>query len=62
MSPSLRPTYPVVVVGAGPAGLAVAVTLARQGVECLVVERRRTGSELPRATVLRVRSEERRGG
>ena len=55
---SLRTAYPVVVVGAGPAGLAVAVSLARQGVECLVVERRRQGSELPRATVLSLRTME----
>ena len=49
---------PVVVVGAGPAGLTAAVSLARQGIEVLVVERRAVGSELPRATVLGVRSME----
>ena len=41
----------VVVVGAGPAGLASAVTLGSYGVETLVVERRSSSSTLPRATV-----------
>ena len=50
--------HPVVVVGAGPAGLTAAVSLARQGVEVLLVERRAVGSELPRATVLGVRNME----
>ena len=49
---------PVVVVGAGPAGLTAAVTLAQHGIEVLLVERRAAGSELPRATVLGVRNME----
>jgi len=50
--------HPVLVVGAGPAGLTAAVMLARQGIDVLVVERRPDGSELPRATVLSVRNME----
>lgn len=49
---------PVLVVGAGPAGLTTAIALARQGVECLLVERRRELSTLPRATVISTRSME----
>jgi 2-polyprenyl-6-methoxyphenol hydroxylase-like FAD-dependent oxidoreductase len=41
----------VLVVGAGPAGLTAAATLARYGVGSLLVERRSTLSDLPRATV-----------
>ena len=39
-------------VGAGPAGLVAAITLARAGVPTLVVERRREPSTHPRATVV----------
>jgi 2-polyprenyl-6-methoxyphenol hydroxylase-like FAD-dependent oxidoreductase len=49
---------PIVVVGAGPAGLAAAVSLAQHGIEVLLAERRASGSELPRATVLSVRTME----
>ncbi|HEV3365111.1 MAG TPA: FAD-dependent oxidoreductase, partial [Acidimicrobiia bacterium] len=42
--------HEVVVVGAGPAGLTAAIMLARQGVDCLVIERRSELSALPRAT------------
>jgi putative polyketide hydroxylase len=51
-------THEVVVVGAGPAGLTAAITLARAGVEVRLIERRPTGSSLPRATVLSVRTME----
>ena len=40
----------VLVVGAGPGGLAAAVTLGRAGIETLVVEKRATRSDVPRAT------------
>jgi putative polyketide hydroxylase len=43
--------FEVVVVGAGPGGLASAVTLGSHGVETLVVDRRVSTSTLPRATV-----------
>jgi 2-polyprenyl-6-methoxyphenol hydroxylase-like FAD-dependent oxidoreductase len=43
--------FEVVVVGAGPAGLAAAATLGGHGVETLVVERRASTSTLPKATV-----------
>ena len=49
---------PVLVVGAGPAGLTAAITLARQGVPTLLVERRTDLSSLPRATVVSTRSME----
>ncbi|HWI71044.1 MAG TPA: FAD-dependent monooxygenase, partial [Baekduia sp.] len=49
---------PVLVVGAGPAGLAAAITLAHHGVGCLLVERRAELSSLPRATAISLRSME----
>src|SRR4051794_13052854 len=56
MSDSIE--VPVLVVGAGPAGLAAATMLGRHGVECLLVERRTELSPLPRATVISTRSME----
>jgi putative polyketide hydroxylase len=41
--------FPVLIVGAGPAGLLTASTLARYGIESLLVERRPGLSRLPRA-------------
>ena len=49
---------PVLIVGAGPAGLTAAGALARLGVETLVVERRAEMSSLPRATSVSTRSME----
>jgi putative polyketide hydroxylase len=49
---------PVVIVGAGPAGLVTAVTLARQGVASLLVERNPALSPLPRATAVSTRTME----
>jgi putative polyketide hydroxylase len=49
---------PVVVAGAGPAGLALAATLARGGVGSLLVERNPGLSPLPRATAVSTRTME----
>ena len=49
---------PVLVVGAGPAGLTAAIALGRYGVECPLVERRLEPSSHPRATVVSTRSME----
>jgi 2-polyprenyl-6-methoxyphenol hydroxylase-like FAD-dependent oxidoreductase len=62
MNETARPVkserLPVVIVGAGPAGLTAAIALARYGVECLVVESRLQPSTLPKATVISVRNME----
>ncbi len=50
--------YDVVVVGAGAAGLAAAITLGRYGVATLLVDQRPAPSALPRATVVSTRSME----
>ena len=49
---------PVLVTGAGPAGLTAAISLARLGVETMLVERRAELSSLPRATAVSLRSME----
>jgi putative polyketide hydroxylase len=54
--PGSRP--PVVIVGAGPAGLVAAVTLARAGIGSLLVERNPGLSPLPRATAVSTRTME----
>jgi len=51
-------SVPVLVVGAGPAGLVAGLTLARYGVEVLVAEKRRVISTLSRALVVSTRSME----
>src|SRR4051812_4194895 len=50
--------HDVVVVGAGPAGLTSAITLARQGVNVLVVEKHRGISPFPKATGVSTRTME----
>ena len=49
---------PVLIAGAGPAGLTTAMTLALHGVRSLVVDRRDGSSSLPRATGLSTRTME----
>jgi putative polyketide hydroxylase len=49
---------PVLIVGAGPAGLVAAITLAHQGVGSLLIERRADTSALPRATAISTRTME----
>jgi len=49
---------PVLIAGAGPAGLAAAISLARLGIETTLVERRAELSSLPRATAVSLRSME----
>src|SRR5688572_433556 len=49
---------PVLIAGAGPAGLTAAIELARHGIESLLVERRDALLSLPRATVISTRSME----
>ena len=53
-----RPANPVVIVGAGPIGLATAVDLARFGVPCVILEEDLQVSEGSRAIVLTRRSVE----
>jgi putative polyketide hydroxylase len=49
---------PVVIAGAGPAGLVTAITLARNGIGSLLVERNPGLSPLPRATAVSTRTME----
>jgi putative polyketide hydroxylase len=50
--------FPVVIVGAGPAGLSAAIALALRGVDSVIVDRRLKRSSLPRATTVSTRSME----
>jgi 2,4-dichlorophenol 6-monooxygenase len=49
---------PVLIVGAGPAGLALSVALSRYGVRHLVVERHRSTAHTPRAHIINQRTVE----
>jgi 3-(3-hydroxy-phenyl)propionate hydroxylase len=53
-----QPANPVVIVGAGPIGLATAIDLARFGVRCVILEEDLQVSEGSRAIVLTRRSVE----
>ena len=48
MNRQVECTAPVLIAGAGPAGLTAAIALAREGVETLVLDRKRDLSDLPR--------------
>ncbi len=52
MSLTRAEEVPVLIVGAGPAGLTAAAELAGRGIEPLLVERRRAPSDHPRATAI----------
>ena|SRR3974390_2157255 len=54
MEPSLD-SVDVVVVGAGPAGLVAGIVLGNYGIDVAVLEQRREGSTLSRATVISTR-------
>jgi 4-hydroxyisophthalate hydroxylase len=56
MSEPRRIAAPVVIVGGGPVGLALAVTLGKAEVPCVLVERQLTPSQIPRGQNLTARS------
>jgi 2-polyprenyl-6-methoxyphenol hydroxylase-like FAD-dependent oxidoreductase len=58
MTHSDQHRHDVIVVGAGPGGLATAITLAAHGLDVLVLERRASASALPRATGVSLRTME----
>ena len=53
-----RHTTRVLIVGAGPAGLALAIELGQRGVPCLVIERNDRVGYAPRAKTTNVRTRE----
>ena len=58
MSPLPAQDAPVLIVGAGPAGLTAAMTLSLHGVPTLLIDRRDGSGRLPRATSLSTRTME----
>ncbi len=56
MSTTAARPIPVLVCGAGPTGLTVALLLAQQGVECRIIDRRTSRSGLSRATGVNARA------
>src|SRR5690349_4473459 len=51
-------SYDVIIIGAGPAGLAAAITLGRYGVRTLLLERRPARTAVPRANLASTRTME----
>ncbi|MES2261097.1 MAG: FAD-dependent monooxygenase [Pseudomonadota bacterium] len=58
MSPSAITRTEVLIVGAGPAGLAMAIELGSRGIACIVVERNERVGYAPRAKTTNVRTRE----
>ena len=59
MAPQTRTAeIPILIVGAGPVGLALAADLGRRGVPCLVIEQGEGPPDHPRASALNARSME----
>jgi 2-polyprenyl-6-methoxyphenol hydroxylase-like FAD-dependent oxidoreductase len=56
--PSTKTALPVLVVGSGPVGLALAIELGQRGVSCVVVERNDRVGYAPRAKTTNVRTRE----
>lgn len=56
MSEPRRIGAPVVIVGGGPVGLALAVTLGKAGISCVLIERQTEPSAIPRGQNLTARS------
>jgi 2-polyprenyl-6-methoxyphenol hydroxylase-like FAD-dependent oxidoreductase len=55
---AIRSSVPVLIIGAGPAGLVTGIGLARHGVRSMLIERHPSTSIFPRATGVSVRSME----
>ncbi|MFT3722121.1 MAG: FAD-dependent monooxygenase [Hyphomonadaceae bacterium] len=58
MKRSIQDSAQVLVIGAGPSGLAIAIELGRRGVSCLVVERNVRAGWAPRAKTTHTRTRE----
>ena len=58
IEPTPGPTFDVLVIGAGPVGLSLAIELGHRGITCLVVERNDRVGYSPRAKTTNVRTRE----
>ena len=50
--------FPVLIAGGGPVGLSTAILLARHGIRCLLVERKASTTNHPKARAINVRTME----